>query len=269
MARFVDESEDDLPDLADVITKHGNPLANGSKTRSVKSVVGMKDLEIKKMDSSTGHANQDRPKKLITEKKRSSAVKSQTRKRVVLNKACDNSLLRPLGKSQELSASSSFIKKGESRQTTMRESNRLGRKAERPLVLPVAAAAEEDDDDNLQDSTGLSDFIVSDSSFVDEEDSEYDIPLPQPPKSARKLVRGRRPERRMSMSSEHSPAVLCSPSESCENPLNSNRLDSLSSCSSGKFHQPKNSPQQAEFPKSYVQVTASSDMDEPFPMLSL
>ncbi|KAE9369597.1 hypothetical protein N431DRAFT_427763 [Stipitochalara longipes BDJ] len=63
--------------------------------------------------------------------------------------------------------------------------------AKKPRGSPPPRAESEEEDFGI-DSDGLSDFIVDDSTFLEEEDTVIEEPAP---KSVRKLVKGRRPNR--------------------------------------------------------------------------
>jgi len=198
MARLiVEDSEDEFPDL-DKLLRGDIPArgkeATGSTTRS----------------RETGNCEE----------------KGTTKKKRALKRRDDNPLLKPLAfqedggrrvKSRakpvervlaERSRSKSVESEGmqeEAHGTTA--SRRNGKKA-----TPILDSDEDEEVENRVPSTrprskgpvvldletedesdGLSDFIVNDSTFVEEEPSENGIPLPSnPPRSVRRLVKGRR-----------------------------------------------------------------------------
>jgi hypothetical protein len=204
----------------------------------------------------------------VVEKTVSSTERPKMRKRVVLKKSCDNPLLRPLENARLLSNSSSFVRNSELRPTTIPRRSKSREEVERPSNSPPLASG--DGDVSVDDSTGLSDFIVNDSSFVDEDDSEDEIVLPQPPKPVRRLVRGRRPRRRLSQSSEHTPARGREMSRSREDPEIRNSQALSTQSGDCLFSNVAKTPEQAtpHF-KDRDHDLNYSDIEEPFALLRL
>jgi hypothetical protein len=86
----------------------------------------------------------------------------------------------------------SIVSEGEDLQqaTKPTKSIQVKQPAEKPRASPPQRVESEEDFE--LDSDGLSDFIVDDSTFLEEEDTVIDEPAPR---SVRKLVKGRRPAR--------------------------------------------------------------------------
>jgi len=73
------------------------------------------------------------------------------------------------------------------------KSRQARKAAEKPRATPPQRVESEEEEEEFGlDSDGLSDFIVDDSSFMEEEDTVIEEPTPR---SVRKLVKGRRPNR--------------------------------------------------------------------------
>jgi hypothetical protein len=139
-------------------------------------------------------------------------------RRRILNKRCDNPLLRPLQQTQSKAASEKFLKTQKSVPPSSDErepAEATFPKVQMPKKLPNHSRAKalrqrsakesramihedisSEDEDKISEpeySSGISDFIVDDDESLEEE-SELEIATPRP-KSARKLVRGRRPDK--------------------------------------------------------------------------
>ncbi|KUJ14725.1 uncharacterized protein LY89DRAFT_649201 [Mollisia scopiformis] len=253
MARIVEDSDDELPELGDL----------------VKSLKGGAREVLTKKDVVTGRDG-DGERRISEEKEKKMEV---IKKKRVLKKVADNPLLRPLdaqpkskpkakdvsggaksrlgsvadldgpeicsgegekavkaglkgeggkrtasgdakGKSRSCTRLDELLPDEEKKSTrpkskvqtsegdvgkrTVSGSSGLGMKARN--TAPVSSKAkttkttkvvEESDPEEHYDSEGLSDFVVDDSTFLEEEDSGIEMP-PPPPRSTRKLVQGRR-----------------------------------------------------------------------------
>jgi hypothetical protein len=77
----------------------------------------------------------------------------------------------------------------------------LGNKSPISVIPPVKPNAKANNSDQHRNAT-LSDFIEDDSSFLSEQDSEYDTVTPHQRKGTRRLVQGRRPSRDPSSEAE-------------------------------------------------------------------
>ena len=221
MARIVEDSDDDFPDLAEIIHRKIMPATSAS---SGSRLARTQNTEGDSVDS----AAIERP---IRSKIGASGSKSSTMKvtetskakpkKRILNQTSDNPLLRPLaqsttgkyvsnslksstpnfeGRRQKLVRNLSpdadiddFLKLGtatkdleeiQSRKSDMpARIAREGVEATMKKVIDLAS-----DEEEYEGASRLSDFIVGDSTFLDE-DSVVEAP---PPKSLRRLVRGRR-----------------------------------------------------------------------------
>jgi hypothetical protein len=236
MARAVEVSDDDFPDLAQLL-KSGKPESKsatttvkrktrkafntsrdpvGDATETSESKVKRNDsLKIVKGQHDEKRETRERSKEIEGDVQPVVEVKTRPKKRI-LNQKNDNPLLRPLGNSTrdhlspDISDISIKVRSKEdartnkarqpdpsTRQSTPEEQPQTNTKVSRPKVekkpapkatkkaLPRYDSTEEED----YSSDGLSDFIVNDSSFLDDE-SVVEAPAP---KSTRRLVRGRKP----------------------------------------------------------------------------
>jgi predicted SprT family Zn-dependent metalloprotease len=193
MARLVEDSDDDFPDLAVIIGKHergaeskeimGGPMktlvTNPISTQTM--VMSTARLQKAGLHTSSEDLKSSRPD---FEK-----PKSKIR---ILNKICHNPLLRPFDPQKEstLKLSSSKRSDLQSKALAMRlkvheESKAAGRSSS-------SSASDGEDEISMEDSTGLSDFIVNDSSSLEEDSTDEEI-QPRPPRSTRRLARGKRP----------------------------------------------------------------------------
>ena len=221
MARLViEDSDDEFPDLDELLLGKGA----GGKKGEVSTMKGGSREDEELGEEAAWKRKSNRKEKEIV------AVK----KKRVLKRRDDNPLLRPLastatasegrkGKAgvktsripeKEVMAASkkkaitSFdsVDEAETRTPPMRSrarpspvtdpeseeenDSRISSKRAQSRTPTLDLETEEEDDD-------LSDFIVNDSTFLEEEISEIEMPPPpKPPRSARRLVKGRKPEKK-------------------------------------------------------------------------
>lgn len=179
MARLVEVSDDEFPDLTVVVRKHGkgaNSKATGSNNKTLNSSTRLQNSSAHPSikDHQLSQTGSERPKS----------------RRRVLNNISDNPPLRTFSSQKEGKQSPSpsmnpkFIRqafpvrpKRYEQYTTGGDSN--------------TSSVSNEEETPMTDSTGLSDFIVDDSSFI-EDGTEEDM-QPSPPRSARRLIREKRP----------------------------------------------------------------------------
>jgi hypothetical protein len=212
MARIAvhEESDDDFPDLAELCRRPNLGTVKGG---------GAQDLVWKK-DTEDPGSKSTRDSKTTRIEKEIVGMKKGTAKKRVLNQISDNSLLRPISRaSSELMGE--VQKKGKEVRADFKEIRTKAtlktgpdsdqEEREEPAAAPKKTAAsrskesrkvaskcqptstsifKSDEEDFEEESDGLSDFIVNDSTFLEEEDSVIEMP---PPRSVRRLVKGRRP----------------------------------------------------------------------------
>jgi hypothetical protein len=221
MARIAvhEESDDEFPDLAELCRRPVKGDECGDEGVGWKK--NAEDPDSKAKGRKTPKATQERTYNSRTEKEIVAMKKSIVKKRV-LSQMSDNPLLRPISRaSSELRGEEQKDGKGkgvrdESMEIRMKAASKSGPNSdqedlEKPAALLRKTAAsrsresrkvaskghptqtpifESDEEDFGEESDGLSDFIVNDSIFLEEEDSVIEMP---PPRSMRRLVKGRRP----------------------------------------------------------------------------
>jgi hypothetical protein len=279
MARLVEDSEDELPEIAVVVNKYGSgagtkaPSRCGLKNARPRDVL-MDQKMMKPMCEKRIDGNESSPESV------QDAVVFEKRKarRRILKNISDKPLLRPLDVGERSSTSSSVSR-------NVRRTRRIVPKNSNPSpgqeVVNESVEksyVEEEDGSLLGDSTGLSDFIVNDSSSLEEESSEEE-PQFRPPRSTRKLVRGVKKTRRESTERKDQ---ACSDVQSQEDQIlpsmsKHQRVTSNFRSSSGNLNDYGkdvsaaavgiSKPNRAR-PVSRGQ-TASSDIEEPFALLRL
>jgi predicted SprT family Zn-dependent metalloprotease len=215
MARQVDNNEtentdNEFPDPAGIIRNHKRgeelkatlhnttktPIRMGGQTQRFGiSTVGLQ---------STGTSNSSEDAKgsaMHIEKPRS--------RRRVLKKIYDNPLLRPLDQQKE----SAFMTTSQRLEPQSKALPTIASEyTEAKSNKPSSISSMSEHEIFLEDSTGLSDFIVNDSSSLEETSTDDETQL-HPPRSRRKLVKGRRP------------LDLCSPPEGESKPINDSQSD--------------------------------------------
>jgi hypothetical protein len=197
MARLVEESDDEFPELAVLICKHGRgamskaTVDDHTKTTIVKAVPNLK----------AGKSNarlQDSGFDMSAKKPPSSPTKPENPqpRRRVLHNLCENPLLRPFHPESESNLSSSPSKNIKSLKQAIPMRLKLHEEC-RAIGGSRVSSGSEEEEVSTSDSSGLSDFIVNDSSFLEEAEEEghsaEDGMQPCPPRSTRRLVRGRPP----------------------------------------------------------------------------
>ncbi|KAK0101518.1 hypothetical protein ONS95_006686 [Cadophora gregata] len=220
MAKVLEDSDDEFPDLAEIIHRKvasGKPAPSGSCLAK----------KAKTADDSFAAPANDRPTRGRTGDSRTNSKKgegtetaqSRPRKRI-LNQTTDNTLLRPLAnstpnRSRSHGMGTSPAKTEVQKQKLSRHQPSNGfsydrlqqdagseydvesqpgglpkavkRTARNPKAAKYMVIAFESDEEDYQGTSGVSDFIVGDSSFLDEKSAVE----ASPPRPARKLVQGR------------------------------------------------------------------------------
>jgi predicted SprT family Zn-dependent metalloprotease len=191
MTRLVEDSDSELPDLAVIIGNHGGAVESKTIRRSPRKTPATKPIPneaVIRLQSAAFHTPSEnfRSSKQGFEKPKS--------KKRILNKTCDNPLLLPFDHQKENTLALPFSKRSElqSKVLPMRSKGHGEPKSTSYLSLRSASEKEEEDEVSMEDSTGLSDFIVNDSSSLEEDSADEEIQS-RPPSSTRRLVRGRRP----------------------------------------------------------------------------
>ncbi|CZS92673.1 uncharacterized protein RCO7_11314 [Rhynchosporium graminicola] len=228
MARLVEDSEDEFPDIAAIANRKPVSGNTASRPRRGKSVQTNETRE----EPSNATKRRDEIAKIRVEGSRITArrkddeevVRMRPKKRI-LNQTSENPLLRPLAtsaSSKEVSGVTKWVVKIEPRRQKLvrkqvpdvdsEDVSRLGsggqdaqetvesRKQESPskkvvpkekLKAPTRKVIDlESDSEEFEGASGLSDFIVDDGIILENE-SVIESP-PRPPRSVRKLVQGRR-----------------------------------------------------------------------------
>lgn len=236
MARLLNDSEDDLPDLDVVLRHHQTSAPEGQDEPISKSREVRIDRTVLSKPESLGEK-----KSIIAE-----TPKLKARKRVLLTRRDDNPLLRPIARAGKTTTTSSLLRSPELQPTSAlkklpKESEvsiEMQRKPSSTVVATRIAippsrvratkrAPRDDHSASENESDGLSDFIANDSSFVEEvEEDDGDSFVertPPPPRSTRKLVRGRRPRR--TVESEDDMDFVSQPSKVSVEPEQISRKD--------------------------------------------
>ena len=232
MTRILEDSDDEFPDLTDLLKRpQGVSCRKTSAAASGKATLGREELESARLDGKCDLTNAIERESITREEKRSESVGRPKSKKRVLKQTSYNPLLRPIVRTHASGASSDLLSvperwKMKSRakiedRTIVEKSSpmpppvKFGLVEEEPHGVeatekmdgpntvgkkpPKLERRDQSDEEEFDDeSDGLSDFIIDDSSFLDEEDSI--VEKPSQSKSLRRLVKGRRPAR------DHSPA---------------------------------------------------------------
>jgi len=217
MARIVEDSDDEFPDLADIHNgprKSSSRIATRSRKTSKPDAQHGQDATVKRERSQLIETGGNA---LDFKEMRSVTAVPKPRKRI-LNQTSDNPLLRPIASttinkasakllgdsiaepkdirehfnkyihSESVSPSSGNSTKGKAPIVETQSMKQEGRqKKTQSFAKPVIHFSS--DEEEYEGASGLSDFIVEDSTFLDEEDSITEVP---PPRSVRRLVQGRR-----------------------------------------------------------------------------
>ena len=207
MATLVEDSDDEFPDLAVIIGKHGraaeSKATRGSPTRTPTKkpvpnqtvVMSTAGLQSAAFHTSSEDLKGSRP-----------GFEKPKSKRRVLNKICDNPLLRPFDHQKESTPALSYSKRSDFSPKVLPTRSKAHEESKLTRRLSLSSVSEEEEEVSLDDSTGLSDFIVNNSSLLEEDSTEEEI-QPRPPRSTRRLVRGRRSSGRDSSEEDQSRPV--------------------------------------------------------------
>lgn len=200
MARLIEESSDDeFPDLADLVKnvevgkgKKDGGADNGRSTRKGGGQLEKGEWIEKKKKRLLNQASENpflRPFGTISSSREGSeALGGKPKEKARSLKSGSSKQSAPEKKSEVLSNASKEGKE-ESESDVGRKPRRTALVRKPQLIEPSSESEEEivafDDSDNL------SDFIVDDASILEEDESVLE---PPPPRSTRKLVRGRKPK---------------------------------------------------------------------------
>lgn len=194
MARLVipEDSDDDFPPLADLIRQHTeqergtcDPKMMGSASRTAR----FKEPVSPNYDRALSGSGQNSDEE---------AIECKPRRRI-LNKKSDNPLLRPFGDEARKVTSSSLSKTSNLRPEARSDKKEPLFVQKNGLLRPEECSNSAGDDSYDEDSTGLSDFIVRDSSYLEDQELDYIAKsTTNNQRVKRKLVRGRRPSRQES-----------------------------------------------------------------------
>jgi hypothetical protein len=197
MARIVEDSEEEFPDLADILKSSKSTSCR--KTTSISTTRESRATEAARRSAKLGgeskasNSIREGLAKDVCERKGAQAelLERETKKskKRVLKPISDNPLLRPIASTDIRTAPSkpsgkvTGSKAGERRRVVVEK---------RPDPVPHAEWEEEESDFGPEydgDSDGMSDFVVSDSESLEDDESVVEN---LPPRSARRLVQGKR-----------------------------------------------------------------------------
>ncbi|KAH8791635.1 SprT-like family-domain-containing protein [Hyaloscypha finlandica] len=205
-------SDDEFPSVQELVATRGDrKRAQASKSSRVR-VGDDEKRETKVRSPMKKNLRKEEVMKVVEEAREGEVPKAKARKRV-LNQKSDNPLLRPFDcASSELLGEGSrrkgkvlvsettlpaVMKSIESEDEDANQARKTARgkivrkTAEKTRATPPLKVESEEEDFGL-DSDGLSDFIVDDSTFLEEEDTVIEEPAPR---SVRRLVKGRKSNR--------------------------------------------------------------------------
>ena len=201
-----EDSDDDLPDLATVAKQQQHAsLKSKMKTTASKIPVAFTTAELassyshsdpdsnaENNDPATAYQQGMTRQMEMPEK----SIKPKARKRI-LKPLSDNSLLLPLDNLRKSSKIPQIFEEDFTANNVVIPKSPRQRPARKTSKTANRSSYYSDwEEDPFNDgSDGLSDFVVDDEASLSEADSDFESP-PPPPKSTRKLVRGRRPENR-------------------------------------------------------------------------
>lgn len=198
MARLVESSDDEFPDLAALICKQGTGAKlQATKRNQIKMPIANAVQNQEMVKPSTRLHNPEvniSADNLSQFRKKSESCKPRRR---VLNKILDNALLGPFDPTNESKLSASPATNPRSIPQVVPTMLSLQEDCRASDASRMSSFSEEKEI-WMSDSTGLSDFIVNDSSYLEEdeeeekEDSTEDDMQPCPPRPTRRLVKGRR-----------------------------------------------------------------------------
>lgn len=194
MVRVVEYNDKDLPELAEVLKMPKSSVGRGTSSISYESRKA--DTEASETESDDEQRNNNiMPKKNhetareIRRKKLEALSASVKKPRRVLIQKSDNPLLRPIGWMANTPTKLP--------EATPKSRPKRDRRATEERKVIVSDSDEDNresgTEEGLDESDGMSDFIVNDDESLEEGESEIEMtPPPQPPRSARKLIQGRR-----------------------------------------------------------------------------
>jgi hypothetical protein len=197
MARIVEDSEEEFPDLADIL--ESSKPTSCRKTTSISTSRDSRATEAARRSAKLGGESKasngirEGLARDVCEGKGAQAelLERETKrsKKRVLKPTSDNPLLRPIASTDirtappKPSGKVTGSRAGERRRVVVEK---------RPDPVPQAEWEEEESDFGREyhdDSDGMSDFVVSDSESLEDDESVVET---LPPRSARRLVQGRR-----------------------------------------------------------------------------
>jgi predicted SprT family Zn-dependent metalloprotease len=194
MARLAEDSDGEFPELAVIIGKHGRGVKLKATGENPENTSTRKAVQTQTVAWPTA-GPQNAGFHISSGDIEGSAMDGENpkSKRRVLKKICDNSLLRPFDPQKEgtQSLTSSEISRLQSKILPTKPKLHAESKASGHSSVNSVS---EDEESSLGDSTGLSDFIVNDSSTLEEDSTDAEFEL-RPPRSTRRLDRGRRSPR--------------------------------------------------------------------------
>ncbi|TAQ85821.1 hypothetical protein B7494_g5834 [Chlorociboria aeruginascens] len=178
MARLMDDSDEDFPNLQVLLGGSESVVKRKTRkgSRAVDEEKTLTAMDQRKAKNESGGTHMKPKKKAFVQDKTSKP------KRRILKQSSDNPLLRPLANNKILNSASSELQK-------LVPARRMASRGRNYSQKTSIASSSKSSPSRLDSEGGLSDFIVDDSSLLDKDESEIDIPAPR---SARRLVRGRR-----------------------------------------------------------------------------
>ncbi len=190
MTGLVEDSDDEFPELAVIIAKHGRgadlrAIGENPMKAPVRKVVQNQTAVMSKAELQSASLNLPSEDVNFSEM---DVKRPKSRKRV-LKGICDDQLLLPFDRQNERARLPTSSKRSKLQSNALL--TRLKTQAEfKATERSSMSSVSEDEEVFLGDSTGLSDFIVNDSSSLEEDVTDDDIQS-RPPRSTRRLVRGR------------------------------------------------------------------------------
>jgi hypothetical protein len=197
MARIVEDSEEEFPDLADILKSSKSTSCR--KTTSISTTRESRATEAARRSAKLGgeskasNSIREGLAKDVCERKGAQAelLERETKKskKRVLKPISDNPLLRPIASTDIRTAPSKPSGKVTGSKAVERRRVVVEKRSD---PVPQAEWEEEESDfgpENDGDSDGMSDFVVSDSESLEDDESVVET---LPPRSARRLVQGKR-----------------------------------------------------------------------------
>jgi hypothetical protein len=204
MARLVEDNSDDgFPEVSDILpssksTTGRDVIKNHAATTLISRQQTTRGSKNNKLREKENQLHRRGKKDIETKPSEIAASKPKSRKRI-LKQTTDNPLLRPLTCTTTASSSEVSVRKASAKTVFIEEKEIIKpKKAQSSQTKKMKSKPKRIVEES--ESEGMSDFIVSDndSCFVvensDEDDEEEEV-VKTPPRSVRRLVRGRRPMR--------------------------------------------------------------------------